>query len=527
MKDVEITFSCYENKMGIIIDGHPVSEKSSLTQYMNKPFLLWCNKIFERMYLELGDQYRLIYSGRMEEAQIIKSLLCGKQWCASISFRECVINISLQERMIALNKLIKSNEWIDFRRNVIHITVIGSAEILNKYNHLIKEIEIVNLYCEVLIKTVCYAELYSVDKNDRLVLLCDNEDDIEHVKNIDCRKVKYVLMEGRNTHFQKYDGYMFIYSFADRDFFDIFFQCLFMEDLLIAFVLTVKQLLQGIKENSMRRKLRALLASRPITEVHVGKRLEAGCKTALQVTCYPHVQGYVPKLMFKYQFPDVVKCDQRFVYAMARGQTLVEIFEYGTFELVAKVKFEVYTVNRITDIHLSERVLLCGIGDIHQLYCEYLPENADNAHLLTWRSDNAHIAKVDSTGKVKIVGGGKCCIYCGAESVSAKCEVDAKPYLQEIILPDICSNGHLYMNVGEVQQIKCELKPQNAYDSDLIVSSMDLMIINVLGDKLKAVSAGKATVVVENKTKRLRMSFVVHVIEKKGRFLKELLRGWL
>ncbi len=511
--------------MGIIIDGRPISEKSSLTQYMNKPFLLWCNKIFERIYLELGNQYRLIYNGRVEELQIIKTLLFNKKWCSSISFKECVINRSLQERMIALNQFIKSNNLTNFRREKISVTFIGSDAMLKKYNALINKIEIANAYCEVFIKTIRYNELDSVNKNDRLVLLCDNGSSIDRIKNIDSYKVKYVLMENGNTQFLNYDENIFTYGFSVNDFFDGFFQCLFIEDLLEAFTSTIKQVSQLLNDDSMRKKLTSLIAIRPKAEIYADKRIEAGCSTTLQISCYPHVSGYMPKLTFKYQFPNVVRCDQKFVHALSPGKTIVDMFEQGTFESVARIDFEVYTVNRITDIYLSESVLPCGIGDIHQLTCEYVPDDAENANLLRWRSDNEHIAKVNSTGKVKVVGEGKCHIYCEAESVSAKCEVDSKPYLRQIVLPDICSNGHLHMNIGETQQIKCKLNPPNAYDNDLVISSTDLMVINVLGDKLKAVSAGNATVVIENRSKRLRVSFVAHVKDKNSGFFKRLFGG--
>ena len=101
-----ITYSCYTRKMTVLLNGkEPLSRNSAILQYMNEPFYRWCGVLPELLYRELGEDYRVVYTGRQEEAEILKTIFRQYPHCLALEIRDFELQKPLQERMIALSRL--------------------------------------------------------------------------------------------------------------------------------------------------------------------------------------------------------------------------------------------------------------------------------------------------------------------------------------------------------------------------------------------------------------------------------------
>ena len=143
----------------------------------------------------------------------------------------------------------------------------------------------------------------------------------------------------------------------------------------------------------------------------------------------------------------------------------------------------------------------------------FLPADADNTDKLQWYSDNREVAVVNRNGTVTALTAGTCRIYCAAESVAAYCQLEVKPYLRSMKLPDEAGESVL-LKVGETKKILCKTEPEGAIDGKLIFTSSNLMVANAGENTVTGVSDGEAEILVENVSGRFRESF--HVIVGKG-----------
>ena len=79
----------------------------------------------------------------------------------------------------------------------------------------------------------------------------------------------------------------------------------------------------------------------------------------------------------------------------------------------------------VTSVRLSQAELILTVGESHSLTAKVLPENATDKNV-TWKSSDASIATVSSSGAVKAIGAGTATITATAGGKSATCLVTVK-----------------------------------------------------------------------------------------------------
>ena len=135
-----ITYSCYTRKMQILLNDKDVlSQSSSVIQYMNEPFYVWCEQILPLLYRELGESFHLIFTGRDEEAEILRSMAAGLPFCLSVETRSFGVPASLQERMIALSRFMKESGIPALPPIRIQAVFVGSPKALNKWGEMFND----------------------------------------------------------------------------------------------------------------------------------------------------------------------------------------------------------------------------------------------------------------------------------------------------------------------------------------------------------------------------------------------------
>lgn len=138
-----ITYSCYTRKMTVLLNGkETLSRNSAILQYMNEPFYRWCGVLPELLYRELGEDYRVVYTGRQEEAEILRNIFRQYPHCLALEIRDFELQKPLQERMIALSRLMKEKNLPRLPQRVISAAFTGKKKTLEKWKPLLQELDV-------------------------------------------------------------------------------------------------------------------------------------------------------------------------------------------------------------------------------------------------------------------------------------------------------------------------------------------------------------------------------------------------
>ena len=303
-----------------------------------------------------------------------------------------------------------------------------------------------------------------------------------------------------------------LYESKEDTLFDIIFECLLLSPLMELFLSCIQTLSSEIREQYCEKieELQSMeLKVIPIPEKTV---IEVGKSSRIQFKT--DIEGYeVKSTQFHYTYSQkgIIRCNGLLVEGLKEGKAILHICKEGENSPCASVEYSVIKRNRIEELKLEDTAILLGEGDSTKLKVTYFPVDADNVHLIEWKSDNEKIAKVDSSGIVRAIAKGSCTIRCLAEQVSVSCRCNVKPHLKSISV----EAEEIEMIYGQETEIKIQLFPENSVDSQIIFSSMNMQVANVVGRTLKAVGVGKTKIVIQNKQETIRTELFVSVYTEK------------
>ncbi len=159
-----------------------------------------------------------------------------------------------------------------------------------------------------------------------------------------------------------------------------------------------------------------------------------------------------------------------------------------------------------------------------QLKAVVSPKNATNTKI-TWKSSDAKIATVNSSGKVTAIKKGTCKITASSGKITASCTitvrekavptpkpVDKKPKAaptptpkptqppketkaEKILVESITMTSTLKLSVGSAEKLKPVILPENATDKTVEWSSTDSKIVSVKDGTINCLGEGKATII--------------------------------
>ena len=217
------------------------------------------------------------------------------------------------------------------------------------------------------------------------------------------------------------------------------------------------------------------------------------------------------KFHYSYNPDGIVHCDGFAVEGLSEGEVTMNVHREGDAIPCASINFKVVRRNRIKKIFLEKNDILLGENHSYRIKFSYKPQDADNVHLIEWHSDNKNVANIDKYGIVTAKKEGICTISCFAERVVAKCRITVKPMLQDIVLEE----DDIVLQYGETHELKVHCLPKNALDNQLRISSMDMRIVNILGNKIHGTGEGSVRVIVSNSSETVRKEITVKVCKPK------------
>ena len=503
---ISITHSTYENVMDILVDGkNSIDVYSPIRQFMDRPFHEWCSKIFPYIGKEIGAGYELEFCGSPEETPVMSMLANLEKDCARFIPKLTKISTPLPKRMSSLCKIIKSYD-IDFGTLITYNVNFISSTFLTSFSRQISQLDVQNSFCKL-----------SFTENKHLQESCDNGISFHLVENMNdaisiastTENPTFILINSEKHGFAVQKNNAFIYYVSSNSFFDVVFDCLLLIPLKKIFLLAAERLLLMTTNAEIKSQIRGILASLPTWSISAAKEIELG--TSVDIHCVASPQDTAkPELFFTYQVPGIVECTQARVFGRKEGATKVYVSRKGSSGILAELDFSVRRKNRIKEIMLSETSRVIGEGETFTLDVDYIPEDADNANSIIWNAWPSEVIEVRD-GFIIARKPGEARVICSAETVSAQCRVLVLPWLAEMRLPKKILENGLSLHTGEEFALDVQITPENAIDSEIFVSSDNLLVANVIDKKIIGVDSGTATVTVENSSGRFRYSFKVKV----------------
>ena len=186
--------------------------------------------------------------------------------------------------------------------------------------------------------------------------------------------------------------------------------------------------------------------------------------------------------------------------------TLSNVTQNETIQAVFEVPVQSITV---TPASITAKV---GEGPI-QLTATVLPANATNK-TVTWTSKNEQVVKVDSSGKVTIIGAGDTAIEAkaGEKTFTVRVKIEAQPQSQQPQNPKVLveslslSFAELSLKVGEAKDLpSVTITPSNSTDQAITWISNKPEVAKVENGKVVGVSSGTVQIIASSTNSKTAM----------------------
>ena len=516
---ITLTYNPYIPQLSVLINGKQPPEYSHLVQFADEDIWMWHSKIWDVLYLELRDNFYVQFIGTYEDAEIIKYHCALYEHCIGFEFNDFIINISLQKRLGALNQYLKNNNTISYSRTIIDATFI-LPQSMQLFLEDIAGIDIGNLFCSTRIQTSNgRLKHFENTTNAYLFVLASNiSEGLDYVKKFTSSNPIFLIYVGEKNNLHQICEGSIVYETTKENLISTVFRCFLWLPLIKAFRWCYSSVSKSTVPTD---ELKIISAIEPLIKIAVDTKIEVGKSNPIQITYEPPVK-VPPRVTFKVLNEAIASTDDICVFGRQPGTTRLEAYCYGSKQPFETIVLNVIKRNRIKKIILSEDELVLGIGDTQKLQCDFSPTDADNVNSISWSSTDESIISIDKNGTLRCIAKGTCRIICSAENVSAQCQCEVKPYLQNlsVTLPE--NKDLLLLEPMQEFELLIDRFPNDSIDAQTTINSSDCNIANVIGNRIIAKNAGTATITISNSSKRKSISFSVNVSKKKVGFFKSL-----
>lgn len=512
--EVELINNPYTQRLRVLINGKAASEYTGMERFIGEPFVYWCDKIFEALYEECNRQpFSLCFSSREEERAVMEKLSEDCKYCVQYSGIPLVRDTPLLERMKSLNKLVRGFRSSDYH-TFQHTAMFVLPPSLYSLERDLLDMEVKNSFCRVTPEVLRLDDFARYTPRADSIFFIGDAAAVERFWRTNSEKADFIirLTDIPSHSFSEKRGRSYVYDSGSDAVFETVFECLLLGALMQMFVGCVNSLSPDVRRENARFLDQIQSVDQGIVPQPEATTIEAGHSSRIKFNS--DINGGtidLNSLRFTYNPENIIRCNGLLVEGLAPGHAALLVYREGEHIPSARVDYSVVLRNRITKLALSETSLLMGVGDIVTLESTYLPVNADNVSAIQFVSDHPEIASVSGVGRVRAVARGTCTIQCFAERVSARCQCTVKPLLEEIC-PEV---EHIDMIYGETSELKLTLFPSDCVDSELMLSSMDMSIVNVVGCMLTAVGLGSTRVIIQNCRETVRAEISVCVMTEK------------
>ncbi len=509
---VELINNPFMQKLRILINGEAVSVYSNLEKYVDEPFIYWCDRILDDIYEECNySDFVLHFQSRKEELNIMEKIACDYKHCVQYSSGSLPRVTSLQERIKLLNNIIRNTQHD--KSNIQNQKILFVIpESLKRFEEYFKGIEVKNSFLNIEASVIYYSD--SIKNNiytDYIFIINNNENIIKKIEKPGLNNDFIINICDENKFVKKHNG-TFIYNTTEKNLFNTIFECLLLSPLMSVFLSCIENFSERVRSQyyeeietlqSITAKIIPIIEKRTI---EIGHSCVIGFNTDLT--------GYnvdLSELNFSYSKQGIIRCNGILVEGIGIGNATLFVHRKGEHYPCASIDFTVIKRNRISQINLENDMLYLGEGDSLTLNYTYFPPDADNKDTIQWITDDKSIAVIDKNGYIKALKKGECIIYCCAEQISTSCRCIVKPHLKEIITESNCCE----LIYGQDKKIEIQTYPEDTIDGNIIMTSMNMQIANIIGNTIKGIGIGETRIIIQNTNKTVRTELLVKVMSEK------------
>ncbi len=209
------------------------------------------------------------------------------------------------------------------------------------------------------------------------------------------------------------------------------------------------------------------------------------------------------------------------VSAKAPGTAVIKaVTEDGGYEASCTVSVNgLGETVEVSDVTVEPTNLMLKVGDVSNLSVSVLPASAsDNS--VSWRTTEANVATVDSTGTVTAKEAGVTMVIATAGNKSDYCLVSVEAEKEEIQVISVNSitlePTEKTLEIGETLQLTTDVLPENADNKKVFFSSSKEEVATVsIAGKVRAVAEGNAVITAKTMDQGLTASCNIIVNPKK------------
>lgn len=512
---VKLVNNPYLQRLSILIDGKNISPYSSLHQHINAPFSEWCDCILDDIAKQFNDEsFLLTFSSCAEEMFVMQALAAAHPFCNSCVCVPWIRDTATPARLKKLHELIRDKNIRDYEFQNLFALFVVSDEI-KMFRRDLLGLEIKNSFCKLQTEIVSLREFWKMHNHSHDILFVLTVQKLSDAHLNQLSKEEGFLIQISDTLsesivFDKKIGKFFAF-YVQRDFLiQAIFKCLLFMPLIQILRRCIASLPSETKSLYKKSLEDVQSTTNRIIPVAESNTIELGQSIRIRfdsdIATHPISVG---NLSYTYSRDGIIRCNGLLVEGLREGYCTMYIQRTGETVPCAEISFNVIKRNRIQEIIFTEQKLIIGEGCEHIVKFSVSPTDADNFNKITWHTTDSAVALIEN-GRLKAKKQGICNISCVAENVSASFRCVVKPFLVAIVPEE----EEMEVACGDKKLLKIRIIPENAIDGQLLISSMDMRVANVVGQEVHGVGKGTTRIVIENVTKSIRKEVIVEVFKK-------------
>lgn len=490
---VEMEHNPFQGSLQILVNGQP---RNRLSGYSNKPFSVWYRDVFALLDGETNEPYTLILTAGNAEAKMIQEMSRLSKYCKSVTVKAFSMIIPFEKRISYLNGLSKQNVGIRFC-------------ILPSLKSKASELQINTL----LRKPIFQNRLWSMQSDFCTVdQVSNNPNDCEYLLILASSKSEINLALLSSARRGYYSNIICVIIDESSDL-EIVGNNLMLHYKYSRWEQSIEELLQStvIGDCFWNAYQRASESDKYSDAFEVKERPRISIPSYIELDNEEKIDvqvssGYPPDIEIAVRNPSLIAISGHYLKGIKPGTTNVQVFEKGTYRLLASADVEVRFVSKIRELFARDIGLRHGdVLELEQhesksIEFEYAPDDAVDASNVRWISSDTSVARVHSlSGRVTGMNPGKCQIKCSVDNgkcVGFSINLEVVPIPSQVELPEIYRN-EIVLNEGEKYRFNPVVIPPNARYEGFSIHVSNPNIAHVVDAlTIEALKEGETTIVI-------------------------------
>lgn len=485
MKNIEIHIT-KNNDHKFIVNGETIYEGDTIVNFVHKPFEEWKDVILEELYENCNEEYCIYLFSGEEEYKYLDEKRKTFSICKDIIWHKCNDIEDIKKKRYDENIWEQLDEIYrkegDSLTNVVKIEIglFVSEEKMSAYQQIIDSI-INEGFSRGSFSFKCpyfnfvIQEIEDYDIPDFKGICFHIGDNVKEANNVfplmDCKTVgKFIKDFIKIAYVEKFIGEYKLYASV------------------------------GMNEQT----------GEGCMCVEIPKIIEIGTSQPINIQGLSREEA-LSTFIFESSNPDILKCDNGYLYALSRGTVEVRIKVKGKIEPIERDIVEVVEHIRVQSINLKYKYFKGVVGDSFIITPEFFPQDAENIKDVQYESLNTNIATVGSDGSVKLLSKGNTKIKVSVGKIETFMNVEVNLKITQISV----EQPSVKLIEGESIRLQIYIEP-SCYDiSALDIKNYNADIATLNNGTIKARTPGETFIELKSPNSDCSATVKVKVLSSK------------